>query len=1361
MSTYLKTAAMSLLSRTLQTFLSKYLSDVDVEGVALPSVYDGSGWGVRLSNVKLREGVQLMKQMPGTITKKRKRRRKRRKESTTTRQTKDPSSDGRLSSEKLDYKKNTSSPADHRVGGGGDSLRQQGKQTSNTKRTPGTDHCQGSRPKAAAEEAAANPESAAEPKPTSRDVDSADVYTDDEIDYDSDGVARPSTPVQESKSFLSCFYNSSSGTARSKLNDNSVHTGAKDSGRVSGRLSHPSLTDSPSSLSNGGIGLPKRQSSEATSSIQPLKKELMIKEGESGSPVTDVHTDSSSTQGDSNLSASQIPPLPLVPAIHQDYQGKETGHHDEESDSLDDEYEEDENEEEYELPLRLCLGEGGRIGTLDVRLIGKELHVMVEDAFVTIEAIPILESDPDYGDSAGGANADGNDSGSGGANRRRGEGSQQNGSATTSSDTASGTNASNPKKKAEAKRDTVGDRVLADNPLARLISSIPHLFLRDIRVRLIVRDQAMPTPREDGDKSAAGSTDKGDQSRSSRSRPSAKDTMVELGIDFLSVTSGEDVLSHFSDQVDEEFHSSLDDINSSERSSMTVGQSKPPPLLNIPTYARADSTTMVDQTNEYLVRHIRTGRGPTAGIFVQIFAADVSLPKPALSQNHFSNPDSSLWARQHWMLATEYHFLKCSGLDIRARIHLGTRKVDAGYSWFYGEFMEEEGTDYDSMILLGGMDTIAPGPQLPLPPMEPRMSRGSTPRQNAIDSGTSHGVTDGGGRESLAEEFLESAVPSSMHPGADVYETDNNGIQSCRVPSLFHRVSRGMEPKSCKDCKHLPSGVCDLCWGPSNGDVKERSELDLSLPMPGLALQIGFRDPLEINIDRSTLESISLLKSLFMKPNPSDTKDSSEQESSSREETKDDPPPSASAAIPGRDEATQTTTASTGFFSGLLYSRSKEIIKAEVPSDSFSTIMEPEKIMVVGLYASKVAIRIHVMTHHKRDRSLSFCFWSLDMDCLTVDRQTLNVPNKLFQDVELDIGRLVWDEFRGTNRKNVVTLGLPQPSRGRCDSQSSKSSMIEDHERNKTPWPSTACALLDIPPPLESLVYKSRERHGVQLRFVSLSRNDTPLNASKSLINLRLGVTYVDSPWKVTTDINFIVKEIMDHLIRARGVGGKDKEDSPRSNDNGSDSNGGKLQNSTENSQETAVVPRPKSLMTYTIQIDTGNITLSPLLDLKLPLTKFSGERSSEAGIFLETVLEKLELAYGSTESKTVKGCLSLPQIAALPESARMHILFCLKDLSALETALFVKKEKNSFRQIRAVEKGILKMAKKISKKDSKISKRKSNQTTSFHNSASSISSGDRRQQILSEIMKLDDRELTELWAVHQRYQRKVAKKTI
>lgn len=1356
MSTYLKTAAMSLLSRTLQTFLSKYLSDVDVEGVALPSVYDGSGWGLRLSNVKLREGVQLMKQMPGKVTKKRKRRRKRPKVlSATTRRTgvtPTPGDGKERQGDDQRVKKQASTDGSQGVGDDDDendddsNNQHNGENTFNAGRvTPAArgDGQDGGHAGAAGR----SPGQTRRSLPTvSEGGDSSGFHTDDEIDYDSDGAARPSTPVQESKSFLSCFYNSNStSSTRNKLNDNSLH--AKDDTTVTKRASDPAVqtssasftSDSSNELSNGPFSAPG-------TTVQPLQDERWTKENESGSAA--VHGAQDTAAEDlATATGRQFPPQPRQ--SHEKHQKvDDDDYHDEAKSILEDEYEEEEYEEEYDLPVRLCLGEGGRIGTIDVRLIGKELHVMVEDAFVTIEAIPII-SEPDHDESghAGGANAGGDDdAGVGGGSRRHMNGNQQD--ATSASDGGSNATATNTKKKAEPKRDTVGDRVLADNPLARLISSIPHLFLRDIRVRLIVRDQAMPAPREDSEKSSSASTERSSGAKNSRSQPSPKDTMVEVGIDFLSVTSGEDVLSHFSDQVDEEFHMSFEGTSTSERSSTAGEQSKPPPLLDIPSYARADSTAMVEQTNEYLVRHIRTGRGPSAGIFVQIFGADTSLPAAALAQNHVSNPDSSFWARQHWMLATEYHFMRLSGLDIRARIHLGTKSVDTGYySWFYGDFIEDEGTDYDSMILLGGMESVAPGPQLPLPPMEPRMSRGSTPRQNVRDSSAHFiGETEDGNRE--------IDIPSSMHPGADVYVTDQNGIQSCRVPSLFHRVSRGMEPKSCKECQHLPSGVCDLCWAPSRDGVKEHTDLDLSLPMPGLTLQIGFRDPVEINVDRATLESLGVIKSLFIKPSLSEN---AEQESS-RVETKEDPTILAPAA--GRDEATQTTTSSTGFFSGILYGRSKETIKEEEPSESFSAIMEPENITVMGIYASEIALRIHVMRDDKRDRGLSFCYWNLDIDCLTVDRQTLNTREKLFQDVELDIGRLVWDEFRGTGRKNVVTLGLAQPHRRRCDSQSSKSSMIEDHEHNRTPWPSAACALLDIPPPLESLDYKSRERHGVQLRFVSLSPNDIASNASKSLIHLRLGVTDVDLPWAVRTDIDLVVHEIMNHVVRAHPVGGREKADDPRNNAMNSGSPAREKKNSEDTAQEGAAVRRTKSLMAYTIQIDGGKIALPPLIDLKLPLTKFSGERSSEAGIFFETVLEKLELAYGSKEPKITKKCLSLPQIAALPESARMHILFCLKDISALERALFVKKEKNSFRRIKAVDKGILKMAKKISKRDSKLASSMTGlASTSLHGGDTSTSSGRRRQQILSEIMKLDDAEMKELWTVHQRYQRKLAKK--
>jgi hypothetical protein len=268
MSTMLKTAAMTLLSKTLQTFLYKYLSDVDVEGVVLPSVYDGSGWGVRLSNVKLRDGVQLMEQMPGKL---KKRRRKRKPKPTTTAQ----------------RKKQESTTATE-------------SSTTSTIRKEDSKEKEETEPK----------------QSLSVDINSASTSprienNDDDNDMDvsihlqdlqqnappEDEQERPTTPDQNSKSIFSCFHVSRSSNLnnpppQTKVHDISLH---------------------------------------GTSSSKPEEKK-------------------EETFQDFELSFQGLEPASV------------------EVEPVEEEEEEDEYEyEEYEQPLRLCLGENGRIGTLDIR----------------------------------------------------------------------------------------------------------------------------------------------------------------------------------------------------------------------------------------------------------------------------------------------------------------------------------------------------------------------------------------------------------------------------------------------------------------------------------------------------------------------------------------------------------------------------------------------------------------------------------------------------------------------------------------------------------------------------------------------------------------------------------------------------------------------------------------------------------------------------------------------------------------------------------------------------------------------------------------------------------------------------------
>jgi len=1297
MSTYLKSAALSLLSKTVQAFLTKYLSDVDIEGVTLPS-YDGSGWGVRLSNVQLREGVQLMKTMPGKVVKKRvvkrKRRRKRRiiedkKEKRKKDSNTPKSSSNNTTSETSEPQKDQGKPAD-------DSdikyYRLDGESGSRERK----DVYRRSRNNSAI---------------STSDLEigvsySSDYYTDDdEVEDNENADGTTSAPVRTSNGVFSCFYNRKSKKGGlNELSGNSVHQGHND----------PQLD---------------------------ADIELDV-DNNNNNKVETIET----SQGD----------------IEKDETDMDDTHDEFAEDEDDDIYEyyeeEEEYEEEQELPLRLCLGEHGKIGMVDVRLIGKDLHVMVEDAMVTLEAIPILPNDEDEND---GEEGDSNDAA--GKDSANGDGKKESGTIGVADGEAENapneTKKSTKKAKKEIKRDTVGDRVLADNALARLIASIPHLFLRDINIRMIVRDEPVAETGDDADNVKDGHL---------KPQPSSKDTMIEVGIDFLSVTSGEDILHRFQQEhaAGEEdlqnMNSESDGMDLSKRSGLSYEDSvssKPPSLLKIPNnFVDANG----EHKNEYLIRHIRTGRGPSAGISVQLFVPNAGLSK-IVSKSTASSGD--LWARQHWISSTKDHLLRCSGLDIQARIHMGTKRVDAGYSWFYGEYGEEgeEIPEIDSLFLFGGgIDTIAPGAQLalppppdPSPPIEPHMSRGNTPRKSKLES-----MLESKGDAGRSEIESMQQGTSSMHPGADVHHVDSNGIQSCKVPSSFHRVSRGLILKSCKDCTELPSDVSDSCWEePPNSKVKKDSTLDSSIPMPGLALQICIRDPLEINVDRNNIESIGLIKSLFS--SPSNTKSKNDIESKKESETN-----ASSAEIVTvqsvADDVTQTTTTSTGFFSSFLYGKPEETIhEEEVPEDSFESYMQPESISVMGIYLAQTIIRVHIMGEDKDDRDLSFCYWEVDTQCLTIDRQSLATPEKSFSDLKLDVGRLVLDEFKGTSKKNLVSLGVIQ-LRGnlpRTGSSNSISSMVEDHAQKKAPWPSTACALLDIPPPSESLAYKSREGHGLQFRFISTpSTVQSDLDeVSRSMIYLRLGLITVDSNWDIKNDISQTITQIMKSLAGRKKPAEADTENTTKAEDqNGKDDDADQTEK-----EEKSEVPKSRSLMSYTIQVDSGNIYLPPLIQVKLPMTRFSGERSSLHGFSIESELGKVDFAYGKKMPEMPKPPSLLPQIARLPESTRMHILLCLKDLSPLEIALNVKKEKNSFRRIKSIDKAILKTAKKISKRDAKASSKKksSSHVSSLPSRTSILDSANRRERIVTEIMKLDDSELTNLWSVHQRYQKKLAKK--
>jgi hypothetical protein len=1152
MSTFFHSAAMTLLSRTLQTLLSKYLSDVDVEGVELPSLYssDGhSGWGVRLSNVKLREGAKLM-ELPGKPKKR--------------------------------------------------------KAPKQKKKTTG-----------AAAAAAADGKEASQKDPNAS-------ITSDGQDKSKEAQDTPTTTT-ESAELLSKNDNEEAEA----MEQQTVQTVAE-----SDAESIASKTTSATTSSSWFLwrSRPKEESMPA-----------VVEQKYSSGSVPSVEADLASEYGtkENGTTNDSGPSRKGVVEVVYDAETKKEKIEVDDEDAFgeldnDDEDSGDEEEDgDDEAPMILRLGAGGTIGILDVRLVNKEVHVMVEDAFLTVEAVQL---EPDEGD-------DGTDKDA----KAKG---------------------ANDKKKVQKKvldPKSVGDRVLKENAIARLLSAIPNLFLRDIQVRFIVREEvvrAMSNKEESVPESSSNTDNNGD-------------VTVDLGIEFLSVTDGEDFMANFrgEDESSDGEDSADDDDDSDDRPRMNALSGYDSPY----------------NQNEFFAKRIRTGRGPEGGLTLRIY------PSGELGNGIESVNPKPLWARHSWVSSTQYCVLRLSGFDLLARIYFGEKTGDVVDSseWFVDEYDEYS---VDSM-LFGGVDYIAPGPKPPLPPM---------PRRGATT------VTDD-------EEIVWD------HPGVSTYIADSNGIQSCTLNSSFYKVARGLTPTMC-DKDHLPCEWCSSCWVGAPGIAIDH-EKDRATPMPGLVLNISTRDPIEINIDRPSLEVIGLLVGLFQKaPTPDSpaldmelkqTKsevvgdmDSSEISKSSYHSIGSSQlsVPSTAANPRGAPKTITSQNSLRGMISrGPVLEEEEE----EDSEDCFPSYMQPEKIQILGLHLSEINVRMHVMRADDAfDSGLSFCYWEVLAKCVTADQQQLKALENQLQDIRIDVGYLKVIEHKGVERKQLVSIGMKQ--RVVEFDEMTVETMTKEENNRRSPWPSTAAALLEMQPPLETLPYEARDRHALQFRYIKVNSPGLDYDTIRTHANIRVGIASVDAPLAIRTDARTILDQARESVLGPR----------PEASEPGTPEE---------------PVPKSDALMKYKMQIDGGHVRLDPKIDVRLPLTKFCGERSSDTGLFFETLLDRVSLRYGEhapADSLHQRG-LSLEQLAELSENVRLRILLFVKDLRPLEAALGVAPESNSFLRCRAVNKGIVKMAKKV---------RKSQESRT---SESAVKPTTRRQELVTELLRMDDDSMEELWAMY------------
>jgi hypothetical protein len=274
-----------------------------------------------------------------------------------------------------------------------------------------------------------------------------------------------------------------------------------------------------------------------------------------------------------------------------------------------------------------------------------------------------------------------------------------------------------------------------------------------------------------------------------------------------------------------------------------------------------------------------------------------------------------------------------------------------------------------------------------------------------------------------------------------------------------------------------------------------------------------------------------------------------------------------------------------------------------------------------------------------------------------------------------------------------------------------------------------ACALLDVPPALESLIYESRERHGVQLRYIQVIDKPQSLSEQiRTLVNCQIGATDINIVWPIKQ----LILGIKDETKKSLFGGTNEEEPDTPSED-------------------------LDKLLQYRVQFGGGRIRLKSMLDVRLPLTRLAGSVCPEAGFSIETLLDHVDLSYGQSPHKLIPTAtstngFSLKKVLILPEKVRLRILLFINDLDPLEKALGIKRHSSPFLRCNAVNKGLAQVSAKKATHHKKSHKKKS-EADELNKKLG------RRQGLINKLLTLDDESLESLWALHHKKQAKKAKK--
>lgn len=625
--------------------------------------------------------------------------------------------------------------------------------------------------------------------------------------------------------------------------------------------------------------------------------------------------------------------------------------------------------------VSLVVGSGGIIGHLKIGMVGKELSINIEDAHLILEVVVDAKDDSEGLQKSDSSAAD-----------DQPRTSSRSYSVSSEADAPSG----------DSDRSSTGDKIKRKSMLAKCLSSIPHIFLRDCRVSLIL-------PEEESD-----------------SKDTCEDcTVFELGIDFLSVTSGDDFLDTLRFGAKEKtplkkksqpaFRRSSS-VTSESESNMPLRRARSLASENPASSKNVDVVRSTKIQNSYGWKVIRTGKGPEGGVWMKVFPPSYK-SKPLRKTEH-------RWARQRYMDSSAHSTLfSVSAVDLHARLLMNSSSQisQQGDTAFQDEY-----EDYTLDSMLFGVDYIDP------------------------ISLTRHQVNKH--EEQIRKDQLERI--SSTRSDEVTKGVDRNGNQMVPFPSNLHRLAKQAHSGQKTMSQEETFDFYEKCVGPTT-DI---GSMDDYTPLPGFCFCLSVADPIEFNVDRDKLDAIGYLASLFTPSSEDTEKDEIDDEHSE----------------PPIHRQQQPNVGS---------------LDEKIQNDAFPSYMQPDSIFLSGIHLAKVIVRVEIMESTQKSRGLAFSYWQLRLESLHIEDTRVDSSHLQLNDINFHLGGVDWVERKGVCSQSLVIAGLDAARDEGCPKQSESSILCTAARVLGIAVPVSADSRLNSASALQCKLISTRCGHNVSSRI--------------------------------------------------------------------------------------------------------------------------------------------------------------------------------------------------------------------------------------------------------------------------------------